>query len=118
MAQPNPRRILVVDDEPSICRTLTDLLTLDGHSVHTASTPGDAIELCRTRCFDLVFLDYFLPEMTGDKLLNILRRNTPNQRIVLISGHKPFPPVGAADFLVRKPFTAEAIRDAIERYAA
>jgi len=118
MALPSPKRILVVDDEPSICRTLSDLLSLDGHTVHTASAPGDAIELCRIRHFDLIFLDYFLPEMTGDKVLTILRRNNPKQRIVLISGQKPFPPVGAADFLVRKPFTAEMIREAIERYAA
>src|SRR5256885_874934 len=81
MAEESPKRILVVDDEPTICRILTDLLTLDGHAVHIATTPGDAIELCRMRHFDLVFLDYYLPEMTGDKLVGIIKRTNPRQTV-------------------------------------
>src|SRR5438309_4644438 len=91
MAEESPKRILVVDDEPSICRILTDLLTLDGHAVHIATTPGDAIELCRTRHFDLVFLDFYLPEMTGDKLIAIIKRSSPRQKIVLMTGQRPIP---------------------------
>ena len=117
MALEGQKRILVIDDEPVICRVLHDLLSLDGHYVHIAGTPGDAIELCRMRHFDLVFLDFYLPEMTGDKLLAILKRNNPKQRIVLMSGQKPYPKQGAADFQIRKPFTAEQIREAIDKYA-
>ena len=117
MAEERPKRILVVDDEPSICRILTDLLTLDGHAVHIATTPGDAIELCRMRHFDLVFLDYYLPEMTGDKLLGIIKRTNPRQRVVLMTGRKPFPRVGEAEFLIRKPMTTEVVRDMITRFA-
>ena len=117
MSQEGRRRILVVDDEPIICRILNDLLSLDGHLVHIAETPGDAIELCRMRHFDLVFLDFYLPEMTGDKLLAIIRRNNPKQRVILMSGQRPYPPQGAADYQIRKPFTAEQIRELISKYA-
>ena len=118
MAEENPKRILIVDDEPSICRILTDLLMLDGHSVWIAMSPGDAIEHCRMRHFDLVFMDFHLPEMTGDKLLAILKRNSPKQRIVLMTGQKPYPHLGQAEFLIRKPFTAEIIREVITKYAS
>ena len=117
MAEESPKRILVVDDEPSICRILTDLLTLDGHAVHIATTPGDAIELCRTRHFDLVFLDFYLPEMTGDKLIAIIKRSSPRQKIVLMTGQRPIPRIGEAEFLIRKPMTVEVIRDMITRFA-
>jgi len=111
------KRILVVDDEPVICRTLHDLLLLDGHSVHTANSPGDAIELCRMRHFDLVFLDYYLPEMTGDKLLAIIKRNNPKQRVIVMSGQKPFPRQGAAEYQIKKPFTAQQIQELVAKYA-
>jgi len=117
MAEESPKRILIVDDEPTICRILTELLTLDGHAVHIATTPGDAIELCRMRHFDLVFLDYYLPEMTGDKLVGIIKRTNPRQKVVLMTGQRPFPRVGEAEFLIRKPFTTEVVSDVITRFA-
>ena len=117
MGEPRLKRILVVDDEPIVCRTLCDLLQLEGHEVETTSTASDAIEFCKMRHFDLIFLDYYLPEMTGEQVLTIIRRSNPRQKIVIISGQKPFPVVGQADFLIRKPFTAEIIRNAITRFA-
>ena len=117
MAEQRSKRILVVDDEPIVCRTICDLLQLDGHDVQTVSTAGDAIELCKVHNYDLIFLDFYLPEMTGEQVLTIIRRSNPRQKVVVISGQKPFPAVGQADFLVRKPFTAEIIRNAVARFA-
>jgi CheY-like chemotaxis protein len=118
MGQPSPKRILIVDDESSICRVLTDLLRLDGHDSTVAQTGGEAIELCKARQFDLVLLDFQLPEMTGDQISNMIRCSNPKQKIVLMSGHKLQPTMDNADHCVRKPFTAQVIRDAIERFAA
>jgi len=113
----NPKDILVVDDEILICRALEELLTEDGHTVVTANTGGSAIELCKSRRFDLIFLDFYLPEMTGDQVLSILRRANPRQRVVLMSGGRPYPPVGTADDLIGKPFTSEVIREAVAKFA-
>jgi DNA-binding NtrC family response regulator len=117
MGSDGSRRILVVDDDPAICRIMSDLLMLDGHLVHLATSTGDAIELVRMRYFDLIFLDFYLPEMTGDKLLAIIKRNHPRQRVVLMSGQKPFPRQGQADFIIKKPFTADMLRDCITKFA-
>lgn len=112
-----PKDILVVDDEILICQALEQLLSEDGHSVATAKAAGTAIELCKSRRFDLIFLDYYLPEMTGAQVLTILRQANPRQRIVLMSGGRPFPPVGAANDLIAKPFSVEDIREAVANYA-
>jgi len=111
------KSILVVDDESIVCRTLEELLTGDGHSVFTTTSAGTAIELYKSRCFDLIFLDYYLPEMTGDKVIGIIRRANPRQRIVLISGGRPYPPRGAADHIIPKPLTCEVVRAAVAKFA-
>jgi CheY-like chemotaxis protein len=117
VTQKPPKRILIVDDEPSICRIVVELLQGDGHDAHAATTPEEALELCRTLSFDLIFVDHCLSEMSAEELLAILRRAKPRQKIVLISGQKPPPAVGQADCLVKKPFTADTIRDAVALYA-
>src|SRR5689334_10595406 len=116
-SQINRKNILVVDDELIVCRTLEELLTSDGHSVLTTTSTSAAIELCKTRRFDLIFLDYYLPEMTGDKVLAIIRRSNPRQRIVIISGGRPYPPKGAADHQISKPLTCDTVREAVTKFA-
>ena len=117
MAQEDAKRILVVDDEQPVCEAISEILKLDGHEVETANTLAQAIELSKENHFDLVFLDYALADITGDKVLSVLRRLNPRQKIVIISGQKPYPLVGQADFLIRKPCTAEIIRKAVVRFA-
>jgi len=114
----SPKRILVVDDEEAVCSTIDEFLRRDGHEVETTCVPRDAIEFCRKRYFDLIFLDYHLPETTGDQVVSQLRQINPRQRIVLMSGHRPYPPLGEADFFIRKPFAADILRDAVERFAS
>jgi len=113
----NPKDILVIDDEVVVCRALEELLVEDGHSVSTATSASSAIELCKSRRFHLIFLDYYLPEMTGDQVLSIIRRANPRQRVVLMSGGRPYPPRGTADELMGKPFTSEIVRQMVAKYA-
>ena len=96
---------------------MDEFLRRDGHEVETTSVPEDAVEFCRTRHFDLIFLDYHLPQTTGDQVVIQLRQINPRQRIVLMSGNRPYPPLGEADFFIRKPFAPDILRDAVERFA-
>lgn len=113
----SPKRILIVDDEEVICQTIRHLLRLDTHEVETTTNPIDAIDLCKTRHFDLILLDYYLPHMTGEQVVPLLRRSNPKQRIILMSGQRPYPPIGEADFFIRKPFTADILRHAVGQFA-
>ncbi len=58
-------RLLVVDDDPFIARTLVDLLALNGFAGVRAESGEQALEMLRTGGFDLVLLDVRLPGMTG-----------------------------------------------------
>jgi len=107
----------VIDDEQAVCSTMHELLRRDGHEVEITSLPKDGVEFCKTRHFDLIFLDYHLPETTGDQVVSLLRQINPKQSIVLMSGHRPYPPLGEANFFIRKPFEADILRDAVERFA-
>jgi CheY-like chemotaxis protein len=117
VGQVGSKRILVVDDEAVVSNAICDLLRLDGFEVETAASGQQAIQLCQSCDFDLIFLDFYLPDMQGDALITVLRRTNPRQKIIVVSGHRPLPSVPQAEFLIRKPFTAEVIRKAVARFA-
>jgi two-component system, OmpR family, KDP operon response regulator KdpE len=73
-------RILVVDDEPSICRALTIALSRAGYDVVTALSGEAAHELLRTTHFDVLFLDLRIPDVRGDVLFHLAASLQPHLR--------------------------------------
>src|SRR5687768_8858925 len=85
---PHPMgRILVVDDEPNICRLLNRYLTRLGYEIETAGSVGEALGLLRRDWFDLVLTDLRLPGASGLDLLVEVRARTPGTRMILMSAH-------------------------------
>jgi hypothetical protein len=72
-AAPRRRRLLVVDDNPSELRTVTELLGHDDVDIETVDSGGEALERLRTAPADCVVLDLRLPDMTGFDVLEHLR---------------------------------------------
>jgi len=66
-------RILVVDDEETVREFITDLLTMDGHTVDKACNGLEAVTAARKNPYDLVILDRNMPKTDGIMTLNILR---------------------------------------------
>jgi DNA-binding NtrC family response regulator len=78
---PTPtRRVLVVDDEPSICRALTIALSRAGYDVVSALSGEAAHELLRTTHFDVLFLDLRIPDVRGDVLFHLAASLQPHLR--------------------------------------
>ena len=67
-------RVLVVDDEPMNLIVAEGLLKAYQMEVKTAESGAEAIKLCKSEEFDLIFLDHMMPEMDGVETLNRLRR--------------------------------------------
>ncbi len=63
--------ILIVDDNISLCKTLTYILKRKGHTVATAKDGLEAIEKVKENSFDLIFIDIKMPLMNGHKIMNI-----------------------------------------------
>ncbi len=70
------RRVLVVEDEPTLRETLAESLRLDGLEVVTAADGAEALERFRRQPPDLVLLDLMLPEIPGEDVCRIIRRES------------------------------------------
>jgi DNA-binding response OmpR family regulator len=113
-------RILIVDDEPSLRRTLERILTSVGYEVVTAGDAQLAYEALDGADVDLVLLDLHLPQMSGDTLYLALVRRWPHLtgRIVVMTGdtfadtsHWPSD-LRTCDLLL-KPFTIDVLCDTV-----
>lgn len=84
---PTPtQRILIVDDDPSIRRTLSLLLSKAGYEVTQAADGSEAVRLWRDRGGDLVITDLHMPEKDGIETIIELLSHTPGIRIIAMSG--------------------------------
>src|SRR3954471_10154024 len=115
MAVAAPKTVLVVDDEPIICQTLKMILRFDGHEAEAVLTGADAIAAVAARSFDIIFLDYQMPGMTGDKVARQIKSQTPGKPIIFITGCLLRPSSPDIDLVIEKPFSITAIRQAMAR---
>lgn len=104
-----PRELLVIDDEPMLCKALGSLFSGKGFRVTTAGTAHDAMERATAANADVVLLDLKLPDGSGLDVLSKLKAKFPQMRIIVISGIADEPMVrealarGASGYLA-KPF--------------
>ncbi len=82
---PHAPKILVVDDDPDIVASLSDLLMDRGYQVDAAQNGARALELTNDRCYDVALLDFKLPDIDGAALLECIRQRRPTTVVVLIT---------------------------------
>jgi NtrC-family two-component system response regulator AlgB len=111
-------RVLVVDDDGHILRTLQILLEEDGHEVFVASSAEDALPILEQEGVEVAFVDLQLPGMSGTDLLRQIRDRWRNVESVIITAHGSISTAveamkeGAFDYLT-KPFTPDQVRHRI-----
>ncbi len=116
------RRVLVVDDEPSVADSISQILALDNYKVEVANSAQEALNAFKKARFDLIIVDYKMPEMKGDKLAATIKSLAPQQPILMITAYGEALrfagnfPLGV-DLIVNKPFALEELRDAVRRLA-
>ena len=114
--------ILIVDDEPSIRRTLETCLTVDGNRTFVASNADEAMEASRAHPIDLAFVDLRLGTSNGLDLISTLASESPRSKIVVITAFATIETAveamrrGAADYLP-KPFVPAQVRAIVSRIA-
>jgi DNA-binding NtrC family response regulator len=115
-----PSRILVIDDEPSVTDALRLVLTELGHHVDAAKTGGEAKELLKGSPYDLVFTDLRLPDASGIDLLTLIKSDTPNTEVIVMTAHGSLEITieaikRGAFYYIEKPFTPHQVTTLIER---
>jgi DNA-binding response OmpR family regulator len=81
------RRVLIVDDEPNVRRTLAIGFRLHGFEVEEAPGSESAMRALQTSGFDAAIVDLMLPEVNGLELARWIRTFFPAMRVILMSGY-------------------------------
>ena len=79
------RRLLLVEDDPTLRQALTFNLTREGYEVTSAADGEAALEAARSDRLDLVLLDVMLPGMSGVEVLRVLRREGITTPVIILS---------------------------------
>lgn len=80
-------RILVVDDEVTVCEAYADALTARGYAVTTALTAEEGMRAAAASTFDLILLDKRLPDGDGLEMLPRLKRLSPDPDVIMITAY-------------------------------
>ena len=82
------KTLLLVDDEPDLLKTLTDILETSGYMIISKPDASSALAVIREGAqIDLVITDLHMPGMSGDELIAILRQILPAVPIILLTGY-------------------------------
>jgi two-component system, cell cycle sensor histidine kinase and response regulator CckA len=112
-----PLRILAVEDEPEVLDVLRAMLSAAGHTVFTAASGREALDLFEHETVDLVLTDLGMPGMTGLALAEQIKRRRAIP-ILLLTGWADELDAATApsvDLVVAKPFTRERLVEALAR---
>jgi FixJ family two-component response regulator len=82
------RVICVVDDDPSVLKSVARLLESEGFSVRTFGHPDESLKYMETNCVPLAILDIWMQEMTGMELLAHLCARSPQTHAIFITSHE------------------------------
>jgi two-component system response regulator PilR (NtrC family) len=121
MAGSPARRVLIVDDEQSICDVLSISLRKEGYEVASEINPRRALERFRQQTFDLVLQDLKMPEMDGLDLLREVKQLRPQTVVIIMTAYSTWDRAVEAMRLgayayIKKPFDTQVdIKSTISR---
>ena len=122
---PDPKRILIVDDEPHILRSLGFVLNKAGYEVLQARSGQEALELVQEKSPDLIFLDIMMPEVDGYEVCRRVKASDESAQTYVImltakgqeSDREKGLGVGADEYLT-KPFSPAKITERVREITA
>ena len=118
-AQVKPK-ILVVDDDRSICKMIGSLLDMEGYEYKVVGRGEDALDVLRAESIDIVISDIYMGDVSGLDVLEAARETSPDAEVVIMTAHGSVETAvravrsGAFDY-ISKPFAVEDILGVIRR---
>lgn len=112
--------ILIIDDDPGACETLSDILKDEGYKVLTLERGLQGVEQIKTRFFNVVLLDINLPDVSGLEVLKAIKKIEPEVCVIMITGYARLENViealnEGADAYINKPLNIDEVKLIIKR---
>ncbi len=115
--------ILVVDDEPMICKSCKEILEDEGYNVDMAHSGQEGVTKALEKAFDLLIVDMKMPDLSGMALLKRIKGERLKMPVVMITAYSTVETaieamkLGAADY-VPKPFTPDELSEVVKAVIA
>ncbi len=117
------KKILFIEDEPSLQKTLGDILRGNGYEVINALNGEIGLRLAQSEKPDIILLDIILPKMNGLEVLEILKNNkeTKNIPVIVLTNLESMEDInkaielGAVAYLVKAEYSMEEVIDKIKK---
>ena len=113
-------KILVVDDEESMCKFMEIMLKKEGYSVSSSQDAASALKQIKSEDYDLVIADLMMPEMSGIELLSLAKSVNPDLDFIMMTAFASVDSAiealkkGAFDYIT-KPFKVDEIKIAVSK---
>ena len=118
MTKPGKHRILVVDDELTVCKSIRKVLVREDCEVDMALSSEEALSKEAEQPYDVMIIDLKMPGLSGMDLLKLLKARNSKARIIMVTGYPTMRntlqaiQLGAMDFLP-KPFLPTTLRNLV-----
>ena len=113
-------RLLIVEDEDTLCASLQRVFRAAGYDVDRANSAEEAFQLLADRSYDLIVTDIILPGISGIDLLLQYRKTNPLQKVMVMTAYASLSTAveaikaGACDFII-KPLMHDEMKLAVRR---
>ena len=113
-------RLLIVEDEDTLCASLQRVFTHAGYAVDRADSAEAAFQLLESSTYDLIITDIILPGISGIELMTSYRKSNPVQKIMVMTAYASLSTAveaikaGACDFII-KPLMHDEMKRAVRR---
>lgn len=113
-------KVLVIDDDPSICKTVGLLLEDHGYNPRTFIDPDEAIDTAKKESFQIALIDLRMPKMDGVEVVEKLKRIDDRMSCIVMTAYPDLDSAtetmrqGTCDYIA-KPFKKEELINSVER---
>ena len=113
-------KVLVIDDDPSICKTVGLLLEDNGYSPRTYTDPDEAIEAADKESYQIALVDLRMPKMDGVEVVEKLKKIDDRMSCIVMTAYPDLDSAtetmrrGTCDY-ISKPFKHEELMNSVER---
>lgn len=115
-------KVLVVDDDQQVCKTVGMILQENGYHVQSYTQPRQAIQAVRKAPFDIALIDIKMPDMNGLELVEKIKEEDPRVATIVMTAYPDIQTaaetmrLGSRDYIT-KPFREEQLLTSVERIA-